>query len=171
MGRNLLRELNQQENRRSSGGSDDRWLVCVEGIVAINEDPENLHRIKVVIPALDETVIYDKWVRQIGAYIGGKGFGSFFVPALGSEVVLFGRLGQKHNLYYMSVYNEDFPVPADFSTDEASGAACGIRAPGDLKLITEADMQLRMGRGHIETDATLRIIAPFGFFVNNRRIG
>lgn len=165
-----MRRSLAESMRKNTSHGDDRWLVCVEGIVAINEDPENQHRIKVVIPLLDENSIYDKWVRQMGCYVGSNGFGSFFLPPLGSEVVLFGRLGQKHNLFYMSVYNEDFEVPADFRNESGSDAVCGVRAPGDLKIITEADMQLRMGRGHVEADASIRIIAPGGLFVNDRKV-
>jgi len=170
MGGNILSELGGGQG----AAGRDRWLIGVEGIVAINEDPENQHRIKVVIPSIDSDHIFDKWVRQIGAYVGGPGFGSFFMPANGSEVVLFGRLGQKHNLYYQSVYNEDFPVAMDFRNDDGGsggGAISGIRAPGDLKIITEYDMQLRMGRAHLESDATIRMIAPGGVFIGDRRIG
>jgi hypothetical protein len=146
---------------------DDKYFFGLEGIVAINEDPENQHRIKVYIPAIDESTIYDKWVKQVGVFVGGNGFGSFYVPPVRSEVVLFGRLGQRYNLYYMSVYGEDFVVPADFRDT----AVCGVRAPADLKHICEGDYQLRAGRAHIETDASLRIIAPGGIFLNGRRSG
>lgn len=162
----MRRNLNQQIKRSQRDQNQDDWLTGVEAIVAVNEDPEHQHRIKVVIPALDEEIMYDKWVRQIGCYVGGPGFGSFFVPPIGSEVILFGRLGQKHNLYYMSVYNEDFTVPADFRDT----AVCGFRAPGDFKVITEGDLQLRMGGGQFEADSAINIIAPAGFFVNGKPV-
>ena len=66
----------------------------------------------------------------------------------------------------MSVYNEDFVVPPDFKDE----TACGIRAPADLKLIAEGDMQLRAGGLHIETDGAMNVIAPGGFFVNGRPV-
>ncbi len=151
-------------NRVASDRDQDDWVTGVEAIVAVNEDPENQHRIKVTIPLMDEERVYDKWVRQIGVHVLGPGYGSFFVPPIGSEVVLFGRLGQKHNLYYMCVYNEDYIVGPDFR----STAVCGIRTPGDLKLISDLDTQLRMGRGVIEADSTIRITAPAGVFINGR---
>jgi hypothetical protein len=149
-------------------------MTGVEAIVAINIDPENQHRIKVVIPMIDENLIFDKWVRPMGVDVGEPGFGSFFVPALKSEVILCGRLGQKHNLFYESSYNEDFEVAPDFRNEDGAsggGTVCGVRSPGDMKLIAEHDMQLRMGRAHIEADATIRLLAPGGVFINDRRIG
>jgi hypothetical protein len=152
--------------KRATGEQTANWLQGLEAIVAVNEDPEHQHRIKVVIPFLDENTVYDKWIRPIGVFVLGPGYGSFFVPPLGSEVTLFARLGGKHNLFYAGAYNESFVVPADFR----DAAVCGIRAPGELKLISELDLQLRSGRTHIEADSTVRIIAPGGVFINDRRV-
>jgi len=162
MGRNLFQMLG--DDGADSDG-DDRWMIAVEAIVAENEDPEHQHRIKVIIPLLDENNVRDEWVRQMGCYVGGPGYGSFLLPAIGSEVVLFGRLGQKYNLFYMSVYNEDYVVPADFRDT----SVCGIRAPGQLKLIADQLMQLRGSRLRIEADASIQITAPGGVFINDRQ--
>jgi type VI secretion system (T6SS) baseplate-like injector VgrG len=163
MGRNLHSLLTDDDGDRDS---DERWMIAVEAIVAENEDPEHQHRIKVVIPTLEENEVRDEWVRQMGCYVGGPGYGSFFVPAIGSEVVLFGRLGQKYNLFYMSVYNEDYVVPADFD----SSAVCGVRAPADMKFMSEGDMQLRAGEFFLESDGKMHVIAPGGFFVNGKPV-
>jgi hypothetical protein len=80
--------------------------------------------------------------------------------------VLFGRLGQKHNLYYSSVFNENFIVPADFR----SPTVRGFRTDGDYKSIVELDHQIRAGRLHIETDSSVRIIAPGGLFINDKKV-
>ena len=156
---NLFRQL-------AGGSNQDEWLQGLEAIVVVNEDPEHQHRIKVTIPLLGPDEIFDKWIRPIGVFVLGPGYGSFFVPPLGSEVTLFARVGAKHNLFYACAYNEDFVVPPDFRDP----AVCGIRAPGEFKLISELDTQLRSGRIHIETDSTVRIIAPGGVFINNRRV-
>lgn len=144
----------------------DDNLIAVEGIVAVNEDPERRHRIKVIIPSMDEEKVRDEWVEQLGVYVGGPGFGSFYLPAVGSEVRLFGRLGQKHNLVYLSVYNEDFIVPPDFE----DSATCGVRAPGDMKMIAEGDLQLRAGGMQLESDGAFSIIAPAGLFINGKPV-
>src|SRR5258708_25105031 len=162
MGRNLFQMLG--DDGADSDG-DDRWMIAVEAIVAENEDPEHQHRIKVIIPLLDENNVRDEWVRQMGCYVGGPGYGSFLLPAIGSEVVLFGRLGQKYNLFYMSVYNEDYIVPADFSSSVMSG----YRVPGQFKIIADQLMQLRGSRLRIEADASIQITAPGGVFINDRK--
>jgi hypothetical protein len=144
----------------------DDWLLFVEGIIADNEDPENQHRVRLVIPSVDENRIYDKWAKQMVPFVGPPGYGSFFPPEKGSEVVVCGRLGQKHTLYYMSVFNEDFVVPPDFD----SPAVCGVRSPADMKFIAEGDLQLRAGGMQLETDGAMNVIAPGGFFVNGRPV-
>ena len=164
----MTRRLLQQTQRAAHKDIDDR-LICVEAIVAENEDPEHQHRVKVIIPIMDEHQMRDEWVRPMVPYVGGVGFGSFFVPARGSEVVLFGRLGQKHNLFYLSVYNEDYPVPTDFQQQHPETVA-GFRIPGDFKLIVEGDLQIRCGAMHVETDGAINLIAPGGLFVNGRPV-
>jgi hypothetical protein len=162
----MAKSLLQQLRGAARQAQDDRWVSGLEAIVAVNEDPEFQNRIQVIIPALDEHEVYPKWVRSMNALVLGPGFGSFFVPPIGSEVTLFSRLGQKHNLFYAMVYNEDFIVPPDFRNT----AVAGIRAPGDLKFISQGDLQLRSGGMYLETDAAVSIIAPAGLFVNGRAV-
>ena len=158
----LYRAINKAAQQTIS--EDGRWLMGVPAIVADNQDPENQHRVRVIIPSIDENLIFDEWARQM-VFCLGNGFGSFFIPPKGSEVVLFGQLGQKFNLFYASLYNEDFHVPPDYEND----AMAGLRVPGDLKMIAELDAQLRAGRVEIEADATIHIKAPAGVFINGKK--
>lgn len=135
----------------------------VAAIVAENEDPERQHRVKVVIPSIDEDIVYDEWARQM-VFCMGQGYGSVFIPPVGSEVVLFGQLGQKFNLFYASVYNEEMEIAADFEDSTISG----FRVPGDLAMIADLDMQLRAGRLAIEVDGQINIVAPGGMIINGR---
>jgi hypothetical protein len=105
-------------------------------------------------------------VKRIVWWSGAPGYGDFHPPEIDSEVILFGRLGQKHNLYYASVFNEDFIVPSDFREPTVRG----FRTDGDYKSIVELDHQIRAGRLLIETDATARIIAPGGLYINGKRV-
>jgi Phage-related baseplate assembly protein. len=153
-------------NKEWTGQNPDKWMFALEAIVAKNLDPEHQHRIKVVIPSIDENIIHDKWIKRAVWWAGAPGYGDFHIPEIGSEVILFGRLGQKHNLYFMSVYNEDHIVPADFRRPTIRG----FRTDGDYASIVELDHQIRAGRLFIETDATVRIIAPAGLFINGKRV-
>jgi hypothetical protein len=158
MGKNLSQLMETDPDDRSE------WMIAVEAIVAVNEDPENQHRVKVVIPSIDENVVCDEWAKQLVVYVGPPGYGSFFVPEIGSEVVLFGRLGQKHTLYYTPVFNEDFIVPPDFDTP----AKVGFRVPGDFRIICDGDLFLSAGGIQIECTGALNIIAKGGVFINER---
>ncbi len=157
---NLLRLM--REDRRNR---EDLMVCALEAIVAVNDDPEHQHRVKVIIPTIDEEHVHDVWVRRLCLFTGAQGYGDFHPPERGNEVVLFGRLGQKHNLFYLSVFNEDFVVPADFR----SPTVRGIRTDGDYKQIVELDYYLRAGRARFETDASMEFIAPAGVFFNGRK--
>ncbi len=143
---------------------DGRWLIAESAIVADNDDPEKQHRVRAIIPSIDENVIYDEWARPL-VFCLGNGYGSFFIPPKGAEIILFGQIGQKFNLFYASVYNEVAQIPPDCDDETVAG----FRVPGDLKLIADLDAQLRAARISIEADATINIVAPGGVFINGRK--
>ena len=129
-------------------------------IIADNDDPEHRHRVKVIIPHIDENIVHDEWVERMGGYAGSGGYGSFEIPRVGTEVVLFSEWGAGERLFYMTLFNEQFTVPPDF-TDET---VRGTRVDGDYKLIVEGDLYFRAGRVKIESDSSVDIIAPAGVF-------
>lgn len=124
---------------RAGGGLDP--MLPIEAVVAVNEDPEGMHRIKVIIPAIDEAVIHDEWVTALVPWVGAPSFGMVGVPALDSEVLLFGRLGEPHTLFYVPRFNEDFQVPAEF----ADGSR-GCKYDTALRLLGAALVQIISGR-------------------------
>lgn len=125
---------------------DGRWLIGVPAIVADNKDPERQHRVRVIIPSIDEDLVFDEWARQLVFCLGDR-FGTAFIPPKGSEVVLFGQLGQKFNFFYASVYNEEMAV-ADGYDDEMT---VGARVPGNLKF--RAEQLGRLDADQIEVHA------------------
>lgn len=161
----------------------DGWFSAVPGIVAINIDPEHQHRIKVIIPAVDENMIFDKWIDRMVIWTGPQGYGDYHPPSRGSEVLLFGRMGQKHNLFYISRYNEDYLQPEELRGDEVRG----FKTDGDYlsiadrdyevrarNIILKADDSLRIETGgsvHIEAGGEVRINAAGGVYANGVRIG
>lgn len=120
------------KSAKNAIAEDGNWLMGVPAIVADNQDEERQHRVRVIIPSIDADMIYDEWVRQF-VFCLGNGFGSAFIPPKGSEVVLFGQLGGKFNLFYASLYNEEMSVPEGFN-DELT---VGVHAPGNLTFIAE----------------------------------
>lgn len=158
---NISNLLNTDE--RDFGAGD---FFCAEGIVARNDDPENRCRVQCVIPIIDEDEIHEIWARRFQLYVGAPGYGDYFVPERGAEVMLIGRLGDTNNLFYAPLYNETHHAPPDFP----DGTVSGVRVPGDYKQIAELDMQLRAGRVSIEADASVHIIAPSGVFINGKKV-
>lgn len=127
---NLLAKT--KRSAQTAIAEDGKWLTGVPAIVADNQDPEQQHRVRVIIPSIDEDLVFDEWARQM-VFCLGNGFGSAFLPPKGSEVVLFGQLGQKYNLFYASLYNEEMLMPEGYP-DEMT---VGIHAPGNLIFIAE----------------------------------
>lgn len=159
----LFNEIRREA--KSTVESEGAWLIGETGIVAENEDPERQHRVKVLIPAIDENLVFDDWVRQM-VFCMGNGYGSVFIPPIGSEVVLFGQLGQKFNLFYAGVYNEEMQIAEDFEDSTVSG----MRVPGDFKIIADLDGQLRAGRWSLEADSQINIVAPGGVIINGKKL-
>jgi hypothetical protein len=141
-------------------------FFCAEGIVARVDDPENRCRIQCVLPIFNEEEIYPIWARRIQLHVGAPGYGDYFVPEPGAEVMLQGRFGDTNNLFYAPLYNEDHLPARDFPDPTVAG----IRFQGDLKFIADLDMQLRAKRLAIETEGQINIVAVGGLWVNGRKI-
>jgi hypothetical protein len=160
MRKSLFQQLakKQREIARSQN-----WFQCVMAIVADNNDPDNQHRIKVIIPIIDQQKVQNEWVRQMGGFAGSGGYGNFDIPKMGSEVMLFSEFGQGENIFYLCVYNENNDVPGDFQDETTRG----LRSDCDYKIITEGDFLIRAGSLKIEVDSTVEIVAPAGVFERN----
>jgi hypothetical protein len=150
MKRQIYREITKRTE--SVIDNNERWMTGVTGIVAENNDPENQHRVKVIIPSIDENETYDEWVRQM-VFCMGDGFGSVFIPPVGSEVVLFGTLGEKYNLFYASLYNEEMQISSVLNKDKA-----GIHAPKDLYLIAELTAKILARNIAIKAEQLVNIV-------------
>jgi len=70
----------------------DRFYGVVVGIVTNNQDPENLHRIKVRFPWLSNDV-ESNWAR-VAAPMSGKDRGAYFLPEVDDEVLVAFEHGQ-----------------------------------------------------------------------------
>lgn len=160
MARSLYQQLAKKQREVARLAN---WFHCVPAIVAVNEDPEYMHRIKVIIPAIDENKIHDDWVMQMGGFAGSGGYGAFQIPKKGSPVVLFSEFGQGEVIYYQSVYSESNLVPGDFN-DETSR---GMRSDGDLKFICQGDLILEGGRILMKSAfGTIQISAAAGLIID-----
>lgn len=141
--------------RVRAAGSSDAGMFPIEAIVAVNDDPERQHRIKVIIPVIDETTVHDEWVRALVPWVGAAGFGHVGMPEVGSEVLLLGRLGERHNLFYAQMFNEDFLTPAEFSDGSRGFKNDRVtRLLGSLLFLISSQTQITVSAGSlVEADA------------------
>jgi len=162
MARSLYQTLVQKGREIAE---NTNYFTCVPAIVAVNDDPEKQHRIKVIIPAIDEEQVHDEWVRQMGGFAGSRGYGNFDVPSIGSEVVLFSEFGQGENIFYLCVYNEDNRVSDDFQDETVRG----FRTDGDYKMVIGGNLEISANKVLIESDSSIEEVAPAGVFQRDKK--
>jgi phage baseplate assembly protein V len=82
----------------------DRYYGVVIGVVTNNQDPNNLHRVKVRFPWLSNDV-ESNWAR-VAAPMAGKNRGAYFLPEVGDEVLVAFEHGQvDHPFVIGSLWN------------------------------------------------------------------
>lgn len=136
MSKSLYKSL-RRSSRQIVEETERPW-ISESAIVTDNNDPERRHRIKVTIPSLDEDNVFDDWISPATPFSKGDGYGSSFIPPIGSEVRITGDLGQKHNwTYHGAVHNEDAAIPEEFGPE-----ADGVKVPGELAYIAELKLRL-----------------------------
>ena len=80
MNSDLLRQLTTRSEPQ------ERFYGVVVGIVTNNQDPENLHRVKVQFPWLDGST-ESHWAR-VATPMAGKNRGLYFLPEVDDEVLV-----------------------------------------------------------------------------------
>jgi uncharacterized protein involved in type VI secretion and phage assembly len=102
-----------------SRSTDKRFYGVVEGLVTANADPDQEGKVRVKYPSFDEDMV-SEWCRILQPY-AGPGYGMFFVPEVGDEVVVgFAHGDMRLPIILGGVYNgQDKPAShRDASTDE-----------------------------------------------------
>jgi phage baseplate assembly protein V len=102
-----------------SRSTDKRYYGVVEGLVTDNVDPDQEGKVRVQYPWFDASTI-SEWCRILQPY-AGSGYGTFFVPEVGDEVVIgFAHGDMRLPIILGGVYNGKDKPPShrDASTDE-----------------------------------------------------
>jgi phage baseplate assembly protein V len=102
-----------------SRSTDKRFYGVVEGLVTQNDDPDQEGKVRVTFPWFDNDMI-SEWCRILQPY-AGAGYGMFFVPEVGDEVVIgFAHGDMRLPIILGGVYNgKDKPsTHRDASTDQ-----------------------------------------------------
>ncbi|WP_286267432.1 type VI secretion system tip protein VgrG [Thalassotalea atypica] len=93
----------------------------VEGLMTgiveqLDEDPQGQNRIKVVVPVL-QAETQGVWARLV-QYYGSSGFGNFFIPEIGDEVVLgYFNNDPSNPVVLGSLYSSKHTPPYDLTAD------------------------------------------------------
>ncbi len=134
--------------RAAAAAARDNWMIAAEATVTDNVDPAGLHAVKVRLDVIEESGTPDQWATALVPWVGAAGYGPSQAPEVGSEVLLFGRLGERHTLFYLSRFNEDFQTPAEFADGSRGFKNDRVtRLLGDLLVQVISDTQLYLGGG------------------------
>ncbi len=99
----------------SMNAMNDKMMGLVNGvyigIVTNNNDPENLGRIKVKIPVIDDQAELD-WARM-ATMMAGNDRGSMFIPEVGDEVLIAFQMGDiREPIIIGALWNKKNPPPS-----------------------------------------------------------
>ncbi|PJF45064.1 MAG: type IV secretion protein Rhs [Phototrophicales bacterium] len=95
--------------KRSNG--NERWSGVVPAIVTNNEDPEQMGRVKVKYPWLDEQ--QESWWARVVTMGGGGTRGFYILPEVGDEVLVAFEQGDVNQPYVIgNLYNGKDKPPA-----------------------------------------------------------
>jgi uncharacterized protein involved in type VI secretion and phage assembly len=131
------------------------------GNVTANDDPEQLGRVRVVVP--DVTGKDAPWAR-VATLNAGPGRGTWFVPEPGDEVVVVFEGGDtRRPLVLGSLWNAASPPPATdpnravirvraITVEDQNGNRITLE-PGGPRVITSATLRAQVGM--LETDASV----------------
>lgn len=95
----------------------DRFYGVVLGVVSNNQDPDNMHRVKVKFPWLSSDV-ESNWAR-VAAPMAGPDRGAYFLPEVDDEVLVAFEHGQVDHPYVIgSLWNGKDEAPESNSDGE-----------------------------------------------------
>lgn len=101
--------------------SEQQDNVCNNGllpgkVIANSGDPSGEHRIQVQIPALSEE--NNKFWARFACFWAGNGYGSFFIPDIGDEVIVaFFNNDPDQAVILGSLYSSKQKPPAELTTE------------------------------------------------------
>ena len=132
----------------------DRFYGVVIGVVTNNQDPDNMHRVKVKFPWLGDDV-ESNWAR-VAAPMAGKDRGTYFLPEVDDEVLIAFEHGRVDYPYVIgSLWNGKDEAPESNSDGENNNRTMKSRSGHVLRfhdksgnekieIISQSGHQLRL---------------------------
>lgn len=96
--------------------SDQRYYGVAVAIVTDNVDPESLGRVKVKFPWFDQSMD-SEWCRVVNIY-AGQGYGAFWTPEVGDEVLVAFEMGDMRRPYILGGLYNGVDKPSSARTDQ-----------------------------------------------------
>lgn len=113
--------MNDMEATSRSGEPCDRVYGVVPAVVADNNDPLNLGRVRLRLPWLGSADM-TSWARVL-VPMAGKGRGIFFLPQVGDEVLVMFQFGNVDHPYVLGgLWSEADAPPAEANEGQAKRA-------------------------------------------------
>lgn len=111
----------------------DRFYGVVVGVVTNNQDPDNMHRVKVRFPWLSSDV-ESNWAR-VAASMAGNGRGTYFLPEVDDEVLVAFEHGRIDHPYVIgSLWNGQDNAPESNADGENNHRTIQSRSGHVLRL-------------------------------------
>jgi uncharacterized protein involved in type VI secretion and phage assembly len=112
---------------------DEKWYGVVVGIVTNNKDPDNMHRVKVRFPWLNQDDD-SNWAR-VANPMAGNGRGVYFLPEVDDEVLVAFEHGSVEHPYVIgSLWNGKDKPPESNSDGENNNRSIKSRSGHILRL-------------------------------------
>jgi phage baseplate assembly protein V len=123
--------------RTAPDSADGRFAGVAMAIVTNNKDPDNLGRVKVKLPWLDEQAESD-WTRVVTA-MAGAGRGLYWLPEVNDEVLVAFEHGRPDSLYVLGgLWNGKDKPPEDNKDGKNNVRALKTRS-GHVIRLTDTD--------------------------------
>ena len=144
--------------------SIQRFYSVYAAIVADNDDPEQLGRIKISVPEITAGQVIDKWITPVTAF-GGNNNGFVAVPSTGENVWVTFRCGDPRFPVYVGSFwakgqfpeeaKEDYPNTSLFKSkqghylkiNDTTGEISITQKNGNTVKITEDEVLLSTNNG------------------------
>lgn len=126
-----------------------KYYSFYRGFVSDNRDPENLARVKVLVPGIIEEDI-DYWAWPLGKF-SGKGYGINSIPQIGSTIYVAFELGDPSQPLWLHGWQGE----GERTAEESSPYVHSYTTPGGASISVNDETQEVIVTGHTNTKVHL----------------
>ena len=113
-----------------------RYYSCYRGFVADRDDPDNLNRLRLMIPQISSTNVYDYWAWPKNI-LSGEGYGTQIIPQKGDVVWVEFENGHPNKPIWSLGYRGTNELPTDEADVQDKDCYCFITPKGHVIKIND----------------------------------